>query len=168
MRRARRLAVAVLAIASIVAGARASQPTPTPTAPAPQGYSGLWRLDTTRSDMGKRRPRSREDQVSEQGAWLSVRSVAVRSGGDTVRLDYRYRTDGGEATNRVLGQDVRTKGRRDGAGLRFDSEAQLALLKFTVNEHWTLSADGRTLTQERTSRGPLGNEKQRLVFQRAR
>ena len=102
----------------------------------------------------------------ERGAWLRVRSVAVRASGDTVQLDYNYRTDGGEAVNRVLGQDVRTTGRREGAALRFDSEAQLALFKFTVNERWTLSADGRTLTQERTSRGPLGDEKQRLVFQR--
>jgi hypothetical protein len=106
--------------------------------------------------------------MSENGAWLTVRSLSVRASGDTVRLDYRYRIDGAEATNRVLGQDVRTKGRREGAALRFDSEAQLALFKFTVNERWTLSADGRTLTQQRTSRGPLGDEKQRLVFQRAR
>ena len=103
----------------------------------------------------------------EEGAWLRVRSVSVRASGDTVQLDYRYRMDGGEAVNRVLGQDVRTKGHRDGAGLRFDSEAQLALFRFTVNERWRLSADGQTLTQERTSRGPLGDEKQRLVFQRA-
>jgi hypothetical protein len=156
----------MVAIAFVVAAAHASQPTHTPSPPAPPRYTGLWSLDTAKSEMGKRRPRKREDRVSEQGAWLSVRSVSVRASGDTLALDYRYRTDGGEAVNRVLGQDVRTKGRREGAALRFDSEAQLALFKFTVNERWSLSPDGRTLVLERTSRGPLGDEKQRLVFQR--
>lgn len=169
MRRAPARAIVPALIAFLVIAAEAAPPTPAPP-PAPQAsarYAGLWRLDTTKSAMGKRLPRSREDRVSEQGAWLTVRSITVRASGDTVQLDYRYRTDGGEAVNRVLGQDVKTTGRRDGAALEFDSEARLALFKFTVREHWTVSADGRTLTQERTSHGPMGDEKQRLVFQRA-
>ena len=116
--------------------------------------------------MGKRLPRSREDVMDEQGAWLHVVSTSIRASGDTMHLDYRYRTDG-EAVNRVLGQEVRTKGRRMGSTLRFESESQLALFKLSVGERWTLSPDGVTLTQERTSRSPIGDEKQKLVFRRA-
>jgi hypothetical protein len=159
------LGLAVMACAAVSSGA--SKPASPPLAAASPRYSGLWRLDTTKTEMGKRLPRSREDRMSEQGAWLSVSSLTVRASGDTMRLDYRYRMDGGEAVNRVLGQDVKTRGWRDGAALRFDSEAQLALFKFTVNERWSLSPDGSKLTQERTSHGPLGDEKQRLVFVRS-
>jgi len=148
-------------------GAAAPKPAP-PAAPALSArFAGTWRLDTARSEMGKRLPRSREDRMSEQGAWISVRSLTVRAGGDTMRLDYRYRTDG-DAVNRILGQDVKTRGRREGGALAFDSEAQLALFKFTVNERWSLSADGATLTQERVSHSPMGDDRQRLVFRRER
>ena len=166
MRRAGPLAILfVVAVAAL--GAAAPKPATPPAKAAPPRFAGTWRLDTARSEMGKRLPRSREDRMSEEGAWLTVHSTTVRAGGDTVRLDYRYRMDGGEAVNRVLGQDVKTRGRREGAALRFDSEAQLALFKFTVNEKWGLSADGATLTQERTSKSPLGEDKQKLVFRRA-
>lgn len=173
MRRGRTLAgLLVLAIAAAGA-APAPRATKLPavagTAPAAAlGYAGRWILDTAKSEMGKRLPRSREDRMREQGAWMHVNSLTIRANGDTLRLDYRYRLDGGESVNRVLGQDVKTRGRREGTSLRFDSEAQLALFKFTVNEQWTLSRDGGTLTQERTSRSPMGDEKQKLVFGRAR
>lgn len=167
----KRAAALAALIAAAMAGAAVESRSTEPTAPPGQSpiprYSGLWRLDTLKSEMGKRLPRSREDRMSEQGQWITVRSVTVRAGGDTMKLDYRYRMDGGEAVNRVLGQDVKTRGRREGAALRFDSEAQLALFKFTVSERWSLSPDGGTLTQERTSKGPLGDDKQRLVFRRA-
>lgn len=134
------------------------------TAPS---YSGRWRLDTAKSDMGKRLPRSREDRMTEEGAWIRVTSTSIRAAGDTLLMEYRYRTDG-EAVNTMRGQEVKTRGSRDGAALRFDSEAQLALFKFEVSERWSLSADGATLTQDRMSRSPLGDEKSRLVFHRAR
>ena len=101
------------------------------------------------------------------GEWLRVTSTTIRASGDTLLMEYRYRTDG-ETVNTMRGQDVKTRGSRDGSALRFDSEAQLALFKFEVSEQWSLSPDGATLTQERTSRSPLGEEKSRLVFRRAR
>jgi hypothetical protein len=169
------LSLALLAALSFAALAVAAAPRdPRPAAPAAGArsvvtipLSGRWILETAKSEMGKRLPRSREDLMDEQGPWLRVQSTSVRASGDTVRLDYRYRTDG-DAVNRVLGQDVRTSGRRMGAILRFQSESQLALFKLTVAERWTLSPDGATLTQERTSNSPLGAEKTKLVFRRAR
>jgi hypothetical protein len=159
------LFLAALTLLGAAAPKPATPVAPPATPPAPR-FAGTWRLDTARSEMGKRLPRSREDRMSEEGAWLSVRSTTVRASGDTMRLDYRYRTDG-DAVNRALGQDVKTRGRREGRAQRFESETQLALFKFTVSELWSLSPDGATLTQARTSHSPLGDEKQRLVFRRA-
>ncbi len=144
-------------------------PTPAPKPAPPAGFTGTWRLDVAGSEMGKSRkpPRSREERITEDGAWVQIRSLTVRATGDTLLLDYRYRTDG-EATNQVMGQDVRTRGHREGGALRFESEAQLMLFKFEVSERWSVSPDGARLTMERTSKSPLGKEQQRLLFRRER
>lgn len=148
---------------------------PAPVAPAPEGratglaaWAGRWRLDLRASDFGKsgRVPRSREEWIRDEYPWVAVRSLSVRSGEDTLLLEYRYHTDG-EALNHVRGQEIRTRGRRDGGTLRFASLATFLLLRFEVDEHWSLSADGGTLTQERVSRSPIGEDRQRLVYRRA-
>jgi hypothetical protein len=148
---------------------RAATAPPAPPPAAAPAWAGMWRLDVAGSAMGRgpRVPRWREDRVAEDGAWLAVEMTSVRASGDTVRLAYRYRTDG-EAVNRMLGQDIRTRGRLEDGALLFESETQLALFKFEVRERWTLSADGAAMTQERTSRSPLGEERQRLLFRRVR
>lgn len=157
-------------LALVLAGTMlATTPVPALVPPPPRGFTGTWRLDVAGSELGKARkaPRSREDRITEEGAWVAVRSLTVRASGDTLLLDYRYRTDG-EATNQVMGQDVRTRGRRDGGALRFESEAQLMLFKFEVSERWSVTPDGARLTMERTSNSPLGKERQRLLFRRSR
>ncbi len=130
-------------------------------------FAGHWRLDVARSEHGKSRrvPKTREDVITADGAWLSVKSVSVREGNDTLRLDYRYRIDG-DAMNTVMGQEVKTRGRFSDGVLQLDSEAKFLMVSLFVNEHWVLSADGRSLIIERTSRSPLGDDRQKLVFVR--
>ncbi|MEQ1832437.1 MAG: hypothetical protein ABL977_05225 [Candidatus Eisenbacteria bacterium] len=130
-------------------------------------FAGRWQLDLAHSDMGKPRRATvaREDVIVADGPWLHVRSVAVRAGNDSLKLEYRYRVDG-DAMNTLMGQEVKTRGHMAGGTLHLDSEAKLLLLTLLVSEHWNVSADGRTLTLERESRSPLGDEKQKLVFAR--
>jgi hypothetical protein len=179
-------ALRALALALSLAGAPAAAPAPAAGAPGTTGarpapaatapstpatglaaFAGTWRLDVPASDFGRRGrvPRSREEIIRHEGAWLSVRSLTVRGDGDTLLLEYRYRSDG-DATNLMRGQEIRTRGRRDGAAVRFASEATFLLVKLQVDERWSVSADGATLTEERTSRSPLGDERQKLVFRR--
>ncbi len=173
------LAVALAAPGAMSAAASAGRPAPAaavgaapaatsaPTAELAR-FAGTWRLDVPASDFGKRGrvPRSREERIRDEGAWLSVRSLTVRGDGDTLLLEYRYRTDG-EVVNLMRGQEIRTRGRRDGAAVRFESEATFLMVKLHVTERWSVSADGTTLTEERTSKSPLGAERQKLVFRRA-
>jgi len=168
------LASALLAgsLAETVVQATAVAPKPTaPRATADTSLvgrlAGTWRLDVAASELGKgpRVPKWREDRIVRDGDWIAVKVTSVRTSGDTVRLDFRYHT-AGEAVNRLAGQEVRTRGKREGGKLALESEAQLALFKFEVSERWSVSADGATLTQERTSRSPMGEESQRLVMRR--
>ncbi len=153
----RLLAALLLVCAPLMAQAASAAP----------GFTGRWVLDLPASDFGKghKPPRAREDQVVLAGVWVDVHSLTVRASGDTSRLDYRYRTDG-DAVNKLMGQEMRTHGRLDGTALRFESVAQVFMMKLGVNERWSLSADGGSLTIERDSDSPLGKEHQRLVFRR--
>ena len=168
------LAVALLACSLAGTVVRAATAAPKPAAPRVSAdtslaarLAGTWRLDIAASELGKgpRVPKWREDRIARDGDWLAVNVTSVRASGDTVRLDFRYHT-AGEAVNRVSGQEVRTRGKREGGRLALESTAQLALFKFEVSERWSVSADGATLTQERTSRSPMGEESQRLVMRR--
>lgn len=161
----------LLAAAPVRAAEPAPAPTPPPVAhPAPHPaarFAGRWQLDLAHSDLGKPRRAvlAREDAIVADGPWLRVHSVSVRAGNDSLKLEYRYRADG-DAINTVMGQEVKTRGHMAGGTLHLDSEAKLLLLTLLVSEHWNVSADGRTLTLERESRSPLGDEKQKLVFAR--
>jgi len=168
------LLVAWLVVSSASAAAPAATKAPKAVAPAAAAdtslaarLAGTWRLDVAASTLGKgpRVPTWREDRIVREGDWLAVNMTSVRTSGDTVRIDFRYNT-AGEAVNRMAGQEVRTRGRRDGGRLALESEAQLALFKFEVSERWSLSDDGATLNQDRTSRSPMGEEQQRLVFRK--
>jgi hypothetical protein len=79
---------------------------------------------------------------------VTVHSVTWREGADSLVMDYRYRTDG-EAVNKVMGQDIRTVGRREGGALVFDSQARVLMLEVKVAESWALSAVGDSLIMRR-------------------
>ncbi len=159
--------VGMLAPRAQAGGARnASSPSSAASRPAPT-YAGRWSLLPSASVFGGTRkpPRSRVDVLSLDGPWVNVHSVTHRDGGDSLVMDFRYRTDG-EAVNKVMGQDLRTVGRREGASLCFDSQARVLMLEVKVAECWTLVGD--SLVMRRDTESPMGREHQRLVFGRAR
>ena len=145
-----------------------AKPAPVAAAPAPT-TAGRWNLIPAASVFGGSRkpPRARTDVITLDGPWVTVHSVTWREGADSLVMDYRYRTDG-EAVNKVMGQDIRTVGRRDGGALVFDSQARVLMLEVKVAESWALSAVGDSLIMRRDTDSPMGREHQRLVFGRAR
>ena len=133
------------------------------------GYSGRWELVLAASEVatGRKLPRGRVDWIQHEDVWLNVRSRSVRTSGDSVALDFRYRTDG-DAINKLLGQDIRTSGRRANGALVFETTVKLPLIELKVHERWSLSEKADTLVMVRDSDSPLGKEHQRLVFRRSK
>ena len=164
---------AALALAALVAWPlltgvglkRAAARTSTASVSRHLDLTGEWRLDVPHSDFGgpAHTPRARIDRIVHRDPELLVRSLTVRPAGDSLALEYRYRTDG-SAHNNVMGQDVTTSGHWIGAVLMLDSHASMLMMDLAVAERWQLSADGRTLTEVRASKGPTGEVKQTLVF----
>jgi hypothetical protein len=167
----RRIGLAVgLAVAVGLAHAAppraASIPAPSAARSTPT-YAGRWTLLPAASVFGGARkpPRARTDVLTLDGPWVTVHSVTQRDGGDSLVMDFRYRTDG-EAVNKVMGQDLRTVGRREGSSLCFETQARVLMLEVKVAERWSLSGD--SLVMSRDTDSPMGKEHQRLVFGRAR
>lgn len=130
-------------------------------------FTGEWTLDIAHSQFGgaSHAAKARVDRIVHKDPQLLVRSLTVRPAGDSLALEYRYKTNG-EAVNSAMGQDVRTTGRWSGPALLFESHAKMLMMDLSVTERWSLSADGRNLTEARASKGPMGEVKQVLVFTR--
>ena len=140
----------------------------TGTKPVAPSFAGRWDLDVAASDFGKskRIPRKRTDEIREDSGWVAVHEVSVREDADTLRLDFRYRQEG-DAVNVVVGQEVRTRGHREGGSLRFVSVTKFLMIEIRQTEQWKLSTEGKTLTVDRETHSPLGNDNQRLIFHRS-
>jgi hypothetical protein len=52
----------------------------------------------------------------------------------------------------------------DGDTLQIDSKGQFGDNEFSMQDKWTLSADGKTLTMVRTFKSAMGEGQQKLVF----
>lgn len=146
--------------------AAGSRVLPKPPAAHPD-FTGEWQLDVARSQFGgeAHAAKARVDRIVHKDPELLVRSLTVRPMGDSLALAYRYRTDG-EATNQEMGQDVHTTGRWNGPALLLETRAKMLMMELHVSERWSLSPDRRTLTEVRASKGPTGEVKQTLVFQK--
>jgi hypothetical protein len=162
----RRVAVALAALALAVAAHAATPLTAKPA--AHPDFTGRWELDVKRTDWGptKTLPRARVDVIQHRDPALAIESMTVRSNGDTVRFPWRYTTDGSEAKNQMMGQNVTSIGQWRGDTLTFDSSAQVMLAEFRILDRWWLSADRSLLTIQRHNDSPMGKSDQRFVFVR--
>jgi hypothetical protein len=131
-------------------------------------FSGRWELDVARSDFGTQKtlPRGRTDVLRHRDPALVVESTTIRSNGDTLRFTMRYTTDGSEAKNKMMGQEVTTIGRWRGDTLTFDSSARVMMSEFVVLDRWSLSPDRSLFTVQRHNDSPMGKSDQSFVFVR--
>lgn len=131
-------------------------------------FSGRWELDIARCDFGPQKtlPRARIDLMKHRDPALDIESTTIRSTGDTVKFNWRYTTDGSEAKNKMMGQDVTSIGSWRGDTLTFDSSAHVMMAEFAILDRWWLSPDRNQLTVQRHSDSPMGKSDQRFVFVR--
>jgi hypothetical protein len=75
-----------------------------------------------------------------------------------------YTIDGKECTNHVRGNLVKSTARWDGDELVIDSQV-FALREAAIQDRWSLSADGKTITLRRHMTGAVTAE-QTVIFDR--
>jgi len=126
-------------------------------------FNGIWKMDPARSDFGTGPvSESRLDKITLDGVNLKdTIEQKLRHGGEST-YDMIYTIDGKESTNHVRGNLVKSTARWEGDELVIDSKV-FALRQAAIQDRWSLSADGKTITLRRHMTGAVTAE-QTVIF----
>jgi hypothetical protein len=125
-------------------------------AAAPPNFSGAWKANIAKSDFGPMpAPTSASSKIDHKDPSLKLVATQVGEQGERT-FEMNLSTDGAETTNQVGPLTMKCKAKWEGAALLVESKATTDNGDLTINDRWTLSEDGKTLTVTRTFSGPQG------------
>jgi hypothetical protein len=125
--------------------------------------NGVWKMDPARSDFGSGPvSESRLDKISLDGVNLKDTITQKLRHADENTYDMIYTIDGKECVNHVRGNLVKSTAQWEGDELVIDSKV-FALRQAAIQDRWSLSADGKTITLHRHMTGAVTAE-QTLIF----
>ena len=162
----RRVSVAALMLLLGVAAAFGQDAKP--------NFTGDWTLDREKSEMGE--PRS--GGGGGRGRGMGMGSFSITQDGDALVLkrkvefqgeertfESRYTADGKENVNEGFrGNSVKSKTHWEGAKLVTESVMETPNGTRETKEVRSLSADGKTMTVETTSKGGFGEGTRKMVY----
>jgi hypothetical protein len=112
--------------------------------------SGTWVLQVDKSSFGMGpAPSSRTDVIDHQEPKLLIKRTIVNAAGGSTTSDLVYAVDGKPYKNTVGTNELMSTLKWDGATLVMTSQTSTPQGEFTITDRYTLSADGKTLTQAR-------------------
>ncbi|MGA2132995.1 MAG: hypothetical protein ABSH50_11930 [Bryobacteraceae bacterium] len=129
-------------------------------------FTGTWKLNTAKSDFGSMpAPDSRTDKITHADPALTNAFSQSGQMGD-VSAEIKYSTDGKETTNVVRGNELKSTAKWEGSELVVVSKASFNGSEITLNDRWSLSDDGKTLTVKRHVNSPMGETDQKIVSEK--
>jgi hypothetical protein len=129
-------------------------------------FSGTWKLNTSKSDFGMiPGPDSRTDVIDHKDPSVKV-SVTAEGAQGKQQYTVNYTTDGKEAVNSLPGREMKSTLSWQGKSLVVDTKLKIRDNDVTIKSTWTLSDDGKTLTQNAHLGSPMGETDQKLVFEK--
>ncbi|MBM3735258.1 MAG: hypothetical protein FJW39_05665 [Acidobacteria bacterium] len=136
-------------------------------AAADPDINGTWKLDRARSEFGAiPPPDSLVTKVEQKGTSLLV-ATEQKGGMAPGRAEYKYATDGSESVNPVKSSELRSRVRWEGSTLRFSHRLNFQGKEtIAMEDEWTLSGDGSTLTQVRRIKVQNNTAETRAVLTR--
>jgi hypothetical protein len=127
--------------------------------------NGVWKMDPARSDFSTGPvSESRLDKISLDGVNLKDTITQKLRHADESTYDMIYTLDGKECTNHAGGRLVKSTARLEGGELVIESTV-FALRHANIQDRWSLSADGKTITLRRHMTGAVTAE-QTVIFDR--
>jgi len=108
-------------------------------------FSGVWDWNSAKSVMRGPAPARMVVTIEHREPQL-VQRVAMTGADGSERSQTFHIDTGGETTNSVGGATLRTQARWEGAELVIESWMPTPQREFHFKDHWSLSADGLTLT----------------------
>ncbi len=134
----KKILTVVFALAAMAAlGIAADQP----------NFSGDWTMDASKSEFGPiPPPDAMTRKIDHSGA--AITSTETRKGGaqGDATITSKYSTDGKETTNEMMGSATKSIAKWDGNALVIATKADFQGTEITITSKWTLSADGKVLT----------------------
>jgi hypothetical protein len=130
-------------------------------------FSGTWKLNVDKSDFGPMpKPERAEYVIVHKEPELNVKSTAVGSMGE-VTNDVKIVTDGTEFTNTMRdGQVVKGTAKWDGKVLVIRQTLDVQGTTVTFVQKWSLSDDGKTITQDLNISTEQGELVQKAVLEK--
>jgi hypothetical protein len=127
-------------------------------------YSGTWKMNIAKCDFGPLpAPDSRTDVITHNDPALKI-DVDSKGGQGDFAGTLSYTTDGKEATNKMGPREVKSTLGWEGNHLVVNSKLMLNDAEITIKSVWTLSDDGKTLTQDAHINSPMGELDTKGVF----
>jgi hypothetical protein len=145
--------------------AKTTPPPPAATSGAKPNFSGTWKLNTAKSEFGPiPGPDSQTDIIEHAEPAMKV---SVNQAGQQGNMNFvlNMTTDGKEAVNQLAGNEVKSTSTWDGNNLLVNGKLKFQDQDITMKSVWTLSADGKTLTQTNHYTSGMGDADQTLVFE---
>jgi hypothetical protein len=110
-------------------------------------FSGVWQLNLTKSTLRGPAPKEILTKIQHREPILTQTILVVAADGGEQELTFTYDTTGTESTNVTMaGGEGQSRAHWNGAELVIDSVLRTSSRTFHFSDHWSLSADGQTLT----------------------
>jgi hypothetical protein len=112
-------------------------------------FSGEWSLDADKSNFGPMPPpTSMTRKVDHKDPALTYTQSTVGSPQGDQTVTMKYTTDGKESVNQMMGNDVKAVAKWEGKALVITAKADFGGMEITLTDKWTLSDDGKVLTDD--------------------
>lgn len=126
------------------------------TAADKPNFSGSWKMDPDKSTFGPiPPPTSMSRKIDHNDPALNFVEERSAAQGDQT-LTFKYTTDGKETTNELMGNPVKGTANWDGSALVIAMKADFGGNEIKLTDKWTLSDDGKTLTDAQHIVAPQG------------
>jgi hypothetical protein len=135
-------------------------------AQAKPNFSGDWKLNVDKSDFGPMPPPTTMTQkIDHADPDLKVSTSQSGPQGD-ISYDAKYTTDGKECTNTVGPMEAKSTVTWDGDDLAVTTDLDANGMQIKIKGKWSLSADGKTLTQSAHVNTPQGEIDMKYVLEK--
>jgi|HubBroStandDraft_6_1064221.scaffolds.fasta_scaffold184622_1 hypothetical protein len=129
-------------------------------------FSGTWKLNLAKCDFGPLpAPDSRTDVITHNEPTIKI-DVDSKGGQGDFAGTLNYSTDGKEVTNKMGPRDVKSTLAWEGSHLVVNSKLTFNDAEVTIKAVWTLSEDGKTLSQDAHINSPMGELDTKQVFEK--
>jgi hypothetical protein len=127
-------------------------------------FSGDWKLDPDKSVFGPiPPPTAMTRKVDHKDPALTVNEARSGAQGD-MNVVMKYSTDGKETTNSLMGNDMKSKASWEGKTLVIASTANFGGADVKLTDKWSLSDDGKTLTDVQAISAPQGDFEMTMIL----